>query len=363
MKVLVLVEDYPNNTGGRNLMYVHTRNLYYHNKGIEVDVVNFSSSKSYIIDGINVLTLNEYKLKHQNNYDLLIIHAANLRHHYLFLKKYGKLFNRFLFFYHGHEVLKINKVYPEPYYFVKGNVIKKIAQNIYDSIKFMIWRLYIPKIKYKSTFIFVSEWMLSEFEKWIKISRDDLKDRYFITYNCVAECFEKESYNDKTTKEYDFITIRGNLDNSKYSVDIVNDLAKENPSLKFLLIGKGDFFNYFAKSENIKWLNTTLNHEEIMKALNTARFALMPTRTDAQGLMMCEMAAFGIPVITSDIPVCHEVFDGFSNVYFINNNTTTDLSFIMSDDSKCIKDDRYYYENTVGREYNLIYSLIDGENK
>ena len=63
-----------------------------------------------------------------------------------------------------------------------------------------------------------------------------------------------------------------------------------------------------------------MNHDEIVEMLNLSRYALMPTRTDAQGLMMCEMAAFGIPVITSDIPVCHEVFDGFKNVFFISND-------------------------------------------
>ena len=34
----------------------------------------------------------------------------------------------------------------------------------------------------------------------------------------------------------------------------------------------------------------------------------MPTRADAQGVMACEMATFGIPLITSNIDVCKEVF-------------------------------------------------------
>ena len=47
----------------------------------------------------------------------------------------------------------------------------------------------------------------------------------------------------------------------------------------------------------------------------------MPTRTDAQGLMMCEMAAFGIPLITSNIPVCHvpAILKYTRNVYYIGN--------------------------------------------
>ena len=52
----------------------------------------------------------------------------------------------------------------------------------------------------------------------------------------------------------------------------------------------------------------------------------MHTRTDAQGVMMCEMATFGMPLITSDISVCHEVFDGFNGVGFISN-----INYLTSD--------------------------------
>ena len=57
----------------------------------------------------------------------------------------------------------------------------------------------------------------------------------------------------------------------------------------------------------------------------------MPTRTDAQGLMMCEMASIGIPLITSDIPVCHESLGNFNNVAMINNeNYNLNLEEILN---------------------------------
>ena len=81
----------------------------------------------------------------------------------------------------------------------------------------------------------------------------------------------------------------------------------------------------------------------------------MPTRTDAQGLMMCEMAALGIPVITSDIPVCHEVFDGFSNVIFLNNNDMgISLDYLKKFPILCKKDDRYFSNNTTKKEIDII---------
>ena len=116
MKLLVAVVDYPDNNGKVSLMYVHTRNVYYAKKGIDVTVLNFSTKKDYVFDGISVISLNTYEST-VNSYDILLCHAANLRNHYRFLKKYEKKFKKIVFFYHGHEVLKINKVYSKPYYF------------------------------------------------------------------------------------------------------------------------------------------------------------------------------------------------------------------------------------------------------
>lgn len=357
MNVLVLTEDYPNNDGGVTLMYVHTRNLYYHENGIDVDNLSFSAKMPYIIDGIRVLSYESY-CKSDKKYDLLIIHAANVRHHYSFLKKHGGQFPKFLFFYHGHEVMRINRDYAPPYDYMKPGIIKTTLQDIYDIYKLKIWRDYIPTIIDKSFFIFVSNWMLDIFSQNIGISAKELNGRYSVTYNSVGKEFETLSYDDTCKKEYDFVTIRANLDGSKYAVDIVNSLANNTPSGRFLVVGKGKLFDHIDKASNICWLNRTLNHEEIVSMLNKSRYALMPTRTDAQGLMMCEMAAFGIPVITSDIPVCHEIFGGFSNVSFINNDNPPSLCSYLDRKTVCDKDTRYYFSNTVYRELDVINSLL-----
>ena len=60
-KILVLVQDYPNNNGGVALMYVHVRNKYYIQHNIDVTVLNFSSVDDYVIDNIRVITENTYK--------------------------------------------------------------------------------------------------------------------------------------------------------------------------------------------------------------------------------------------------------------------------------------------------------------
>lgn len=357
-KILVLAEDYPNNNGGISLMYIHTRIFYYQMNGLDVTVLNFRADMGYIYNGIKVITYKEYR--HEDvKYTLLILHAANLKHHYKFLKKYGNRFFGYIFFYHGHEVLRINKSYSKPYPYIRKSKLKEISQDIYDSFKLFMWRQYLPKIVSKSQYVFVSIWMRKNFLRYTKISEKTISGRNYITYNCVGEQFEKGKYNPETDKEYDFITIRGNLDGSKYAVDIVNRIANNTPECSFLLYGKGKFFEFNEKASNLKWIDKTLSHQEIIKILQKSRYALMPTRTDAQGLMMCEMAAFGIPVITSDIDVCHEVFDGFENVFFINNDDPIlSLSSFKKRKSICKKDTRFYKKETIGRELDLIKSLL-----
>lgn len=364
MKVLVLVAAYSKPKENSTHFFVQARNIYYKDRGIDVTVLNFSAKENYTVDNINVITLNEYKRnKEKYNCDLLISHAPNLRNHYIFLKKYEKNFKKLVFFFHGHEVLYCNKVYSKPYNYVKdANFIKKSIRNMYDIIKLYVWRKYFTKLSYKSHFIFVSNWMFDQFLKWTKIKPQVLKNRYSITYNCVGRKFEEENYNYKSPKEYDFITIRSNLDGSKYSIDIVNRLAENNPNYKFLVVGKGQFFKYNKKANNIELIENIVNHKEIIQLLNKSRCALMPTRTDAQGLMMCEMATFGIPVITSDIPVCHEVLDEFKNVKLINNDDTKlKLDGILkrlTSELPYEKNNKYFSDSTSEKEIEVFKDFI-----
>lgn len=363
MKILVLSTDYPCDERPTSLMYVHVRNKYYKSHGIDVTVLNFMAKQNYVLDEISVVTPEYYQKELvENKYDLLVCHAPNIRNHYRFLKKYEKKFDKIIFFFHGHEVLRINKIYPKPYRYQKqASIIKRISQEIYDITKLKLWNKYFYKLINKSYFVFVSQWMFDEFLKWTKFEKSLLIDRYSIIHNCIGEIFEKNDYETSGEKEYDFITIRSFLDGSKYCVDIINQLANSNKNLKFLLIGKGEFFNHYKKADNIVWVDKMLSHREAIEYMNKAKCALMPTRTDAQGLMMCEMASFGIPLITSDLPVCKDIFRKFNNVAFIDNkNPQVDLAEILSNltsNFQSKKNTTYFADNTSGAEVVLFHCI------
>ena len=189
---LVAVADYPSNKK-LILYYVHTRDLFYKKNDIDVTVLNFSAIEEYSIDGIRVIPLSVYE-KENVKYDVLICHAANIRNHYRFLKKYGDMFPKFVFFFHGHEVLKISKAYCKPYKWAKKSIGKTVLQNVYDDFKLAVWRKYYPTVAEKSRFIFVSNWMLDEFLKWTRIPYNDIRNSSCITYNCIGYRFEETQY-------------------------------------------------------------------------------------------------------------------------------------------------------------------------
>lgn len=365
MKILVLATDYSRPDGYISSHYIHSRNKLYKEQGIEVSVLSFASKKDYEFQGIKVYSYKTYKDKLKNiRYDILLSHAPNLRNHYRFLKRYGGKFNDIVFYFHGHEVLKTSQIYPKPYVFnKKQNILKKTIRDLYDMFKLKIWGKYFEKIAYKSQFIFVSNWMYEMFIKFVKIDPNLIANQKHIIYNCVGKQFENMKYEQLLEKKYDFVTIRGNLDGSKYGIDIVTKIAENNSQYKFCIVGKGIFFNYNDKPDNLEWIDKNLDHEEIIEYLNKSKCALLPTRADAQGVMACEMATFGIPLITSNIDICKEVFEGFENVAFIDNNDKNmDIKSTLKEISvkkNISKNEKYFSKNTVDKEIELFWEILD----
>lgn len=357
MNVLVLSAAYPTLNGSRPMYFVHSRNLYYKEKGINVTVLNFSTDKGYVYENIQVISLNEFK-KNNLNYDLLILHAANLRNHYKFIMNYGKEFEKKIFIFHGHEVLHINKYYPKPYpYEKKNNLINKFKQNIYDELKLKIWHMYYKKNVKNIRLVFVSNWIFKQFKDEVHLNDAELENHAVVISNSIGKYFENNKYSPNNLK-YDYLTIRSNLDDSKYAIDIVVNLARKYPQYLFCIIGKGKYFSYNSKPENICWIQEEMTHEDLMKYINQSKCALLPTREDTQGLMACELAACGIPLITSNIEVCREIFSDCLNVSFIDNNNP-----ILEQTSKnmlAVEKEwkRFYAENTILKEIEFIYKYV-----
>lgn len=367
MKLLILTAFYPIPGGTHERMFVHVRNRYYQENGAKVTVLNFASQTDYTIDGIKVISLGTYENSNEE-YDIAVSHSANVRNHYCFLKKYEVRFKHLVFFFHGHEVLYLTKDYPKPFsYTPESKLTKLIIQRSYDEFKIRLWKKYYKELAFKSEFIYVSNWIFNRFQMNTGITPEELYNHCHVINNSIGEAFEKMSYSITTPKKYDYITIRSNMDGSKYCVDLVVQLAKENPKARFLLIGKGQFFSYNQKPDNVEWINGTLNHDEMLNYLNSSKCSILLTREDTQGVMTCEIAAFGMPVITSDIDVCREIFNKISNVAMISNDgKNIPLEDIYGGLAKGLpyqKCDRYFAKQTIQKEMNLFYKVINEKKR
>ncbi|MGQ2383926.1 glycosyltransferase [Lactiplantibacillus plantarum] len=359
-KVLVAAAFYPDDLGNKRLYFIHVRNLYYVKSGLSVTVLNFAADHDYSVDGIQVITLETY-VSQQAEYDLLICHAANIRNHFRFLQNYGNKFAKIIFFFHGHEIMHISKYYPVPYKFKRNHyAIKKNLRNLYDSFKLSLWRRYFLQNKTKIRLVFVSSWLRNVFYSELKLSVASIGAQTKVIHNSVGKTFELNDYNPLQQKKYDFITIRNYMDDSKYSVDLVVEEARKHPEYKFCLIGRGEFFKHYEKPENLALIMHELGHEKMLNYLNSARCGFMPTREDTQGVMTCEIATFGLPVITSNIAVCREVFQAFKNVALVDNtniNLTATYEGLLSL-GKQPKNQAYFAKNTVAKEIELIKEFV-----
>lgn len=322
-KVLIITQAYPNKENPSCCAFVHSRvKSYKKNNNLTVNILSFSAKKTYIYEGVRVLSLSECKeILKTNFYDIIISHAPNIRCHCLFLIKFANKYRKVVFVIHGHEVMITDKDYAPDYIFLKHRKkLKKILTFFYDRFKIVLLKIFFENLikNNKVNFIFVSHWMKKIFIKNIKIKEDELISISTVINNNCNEVFIHNTYDNNAVKYADFITLRP-FDNSKYGVDLVLEMAKNNSKYSYHIYGKGEYFKYNDIPSNVQVFYNYFNQQDIAKLLSHYRCAVMPTRVDAQGVMMCEMATFGIPVLTSNIEVCRDMLSEFKNVEFINN--------------------------------------------
>ena len=79
----------------------------------------------------------------------------------------------------------------------------------------------------------------------------------------------------------------------------------------------------------------------------------MPTRRDAQGVMSCELATYGIPIITSDLSICHEILDDYRDARFADEGFFFGKINVI-DKTQDDKLEKFIFRNTVKRELELF---------
>lgn len=354
MNILAICTGYPTKENPYNCTWAHTRNRYYSSYGINVNVLIPHNSLAYEIDGVRVIPHDEALEKiSRNHFDVVLSHSPNIRAHIPLLKK---IKNRpMVLFMHGSESMSINRDYPAPYPYQRAGLTKRIARDLYDLAKFIALKHFILKNKKSIHIVFVSQWMKETFCKNV-FSVTSKEVPHTIINNSLNENFISQKYTAPQNPIADFVTLR-RLDHSKFCIDLIVESARKNPGKTYHIYGVGSYFDHFEKPKNITVFSHHIETDKIPEILNRYSCALMPTRCDAQGVMACEIAAYGMPLITSDISVSREMFSDFGNVHLLpleRFGEEINLSAIdFSCDEEKIKS-RFSTSKTLEAEVSLI---------
>ncbi|MGE3724316.1 MAG: glycosyltransferase [Candidatus Sericytochromatia bacterium] len=330
MRVLVLVQAYPSQQKPYNQAYVHARVLHYLKQGWQIDVLSFACKEKYTFEGVQIWPQSALK-KGSRPYDVWVSHAPNLRNHLRLILQWRKYWQRLVWVVHGHEVLIKHNYYPAPYpWLPQPSWLKQSADRAYDTLKVQILARFLEHYlpKQKLHLIFVSHWMKTAFETCVPLSSPLTPSQFSIIANPVHPLFLENTWAPPLLPAADFVTIRP-LDEPKYAVDLVYQLAQNNPNIQFHLYGQGRFFQYHPPLPNLTWFDRFCTQAELPSLLANYRAALMPTRLDAQGVMVCEMATLGIPVLTSDLPICREMLKDFPRTGFFSQVENTDIQAFL----------------------------------
>jgi glycosyltransferase involved in cell wall biosynthesis len=342
------------------MAYVHSRMREYVRSGLDVTVLSFRAEGSYEIDGIKVV--DEAGLCGLNAFDLAMSHAPNVRNHLRVLRAWP-VTKPLVMFFHGHEVLLRSRYYPAPYHWQSGSgLVRRLADDLYDRVKLQIMARFIGRrLRAGSTrLVFVSDWMRRAFLDNVALDDAIVLGHSEIISNTIGPAFLTRSYSPKA-QAADVVAIRP-LDQSKYAVDLIVEAARNSPDLTFHLYGKGHYFEHNERPANLEHIDRYVTNDAIPDLLDQYRAALIPTRLDAQGVMMCEMATYGISVVTSDIPICREMLAEFANVRFVRNDGfARDLHPLIDglrSGGPAQKVGKFALENTLAREIALVRSIV-----
>lgn len=358
MKILVICQDYPNSRHKDITAFVHTRNLYYRQLGHDVDVMSFASRETYEWDGFRVFQEKDLLVDSLTKYDICVFHAPNLRNAMRFIYVNRRRFNKICLVIHGHEFLNWYTYLPEPFVFDRSirQRLRRFAQKYYDRIKLKVWARFFRSLR-ESTLgvIFVSQWMKDHAEMGMKVKFDSLAVKTAIIHNPIHPAFTQSLYQTPSVPRADFITVRS-FDNPKYGVDLVVEIARRNPKYTFHLYGRGRYFDFIAPPSNLTVFNEKFKQPDLPPLFAQYRCGLLPTRQDTQGVLMCEMAAFGMPLLSSNLEICREMVGDFKNVDFFSNS---DLPAVLTIPEPSSRPDasRFLLPNTVERELSFFTNL------
>lgn len=295
MKVLIITSDYPSEENKHTYGFVHSRAKIYvkNNHKVFVFVPSDKPSK-YVYERIPIfrtsldminITIDEY------DPDIIAVHAPSYR----WLKILGETKRPIVTWFHGTEVL-INAFhhYIAPFGF-KNNV-RKMRDILFNTCRNLKMR---RLLLHSTAIVYVSQWMKKMAELYLMKRHPNS----FVIPNPVDTELFKPFEGHKSKVLFNAISVRA-LE-WKYGLDIAIR-AFSNLETKLTIIGGGSLEKYLkglAKkcNSNVEFITGGIEHEKLPMLYSKYAFFVAPSRTEAQGVAMCEAMACGLPVVATRV--------------------------------------------------------------
>ena len=320
MKILVVSHSYPSEDNKHAFGFVHARVKLYKKYGYTTYVLvplygsSFKEINAYIFEGIKVFRVNVNYIEEIINVvdpDVIAYHFPEPRAIIRLLSTRGPL----VLWFHGADALiRFFHYYYDPF------TIKNLINGLISIPNDIKHDLLLRKIifKYRTIqMITPSYWMKKMLLRYLMLSRSDIGRIHVIPnpvdtdkFKPIKPCYERQRNVGISVRALYY----------KYGVDMAIRAMCGLKDVKLILVGDGPLREYLKSisekcKANIEYIYQGIPHEELPRYYNEAGFFLAPSRTEAQGVAMCEALACGTPAIATNVGGIPEfVIHGFNGI-------------------------------------------------
>jgi glycosyltransferase involved in cell wall biosynthesis len=128
---------------------------------------------------------------------------------------------------------------------------------------------------------------------------------------------------DEELKIGQYVLFLGRLDINTKGLDLIIEVFKRLENIKLVVAGDGkdkdNFLRMIQNISNIEYIGRVVGKTKL-DLIKNAKFLIMPSRFEGQGIVALESASMGKPVIVSDIPGLRYVVENGFGISFKNED-------------------------------------------
>jgi glycosyltransferase involved in cell wall biosynthesis len=381
VKILLVSASYPSEPNKHTFGFVHARAKLYKKYGHSVYALvplygsKHEDSSTYVYEGIRVFKVNaSYMSDIVENIDpdVIAYHFPEQK----ILKSLLLMKRPLVLWIHGADVLM---TFLHNYYipFYMKSLLRGLLSIPLDIRRNISLRNIILMEK-NIQMVTPSIWMKRMVLRYLAIP-ESAHDRIHVIPNPVdtnrfrpiKSCYERQRNIGISVRALDY----------KYGVDIAVKSMCGLKGIKLVLVGNGPLRGYLTNiaekcKAEVEFIHQGIAHEELPRYYNDVGFFLAPSRTEAQGVAMCEALACGTPAIATSVDGIPEfVIHGYNGILAKPDPEALQKAIdtlikmpvedycIMAQNAASYARKKYSHEVVIPRELALLLEAIELYNK